>query len=291
MKTWMMFALVPVIQVQVASAYAQTDETAANTNAPGQGQPVAVDAPVNLQAPRPQLTNVVPVEAAAASNTPPQRYPHFASVQQTPPDSEPKIRRDTRFFAAFVVQNARLLDKDAQLFSKDQNVSGAGLLVLMKLREVAPRLMLSAGADWQHLETNGAWTFGSTAMRSNTYAATGVLRYEHAWWLRPFARLALGGRNNHFSMNGALPSFSDSAWTPFGSVSAGLGITSAPIKGGMPVGVSFDLEGGLSGTGTVDVAPSVGFSQKDGAIPVTGPGIGKQGGLEPILRLVFGLHF
>lgn len=291
MKSWMMFAFVSVVQVQVASAYAQTDETAVNTNAPEQGQPVAVDAPANPQAPPAQPINVVPVEAAPVSNSPPQRYPHFASVQQAAPDSKPETRRDTRFFAAFVVQNARLLDNNAQLFSKDQNVSGAGLLVLTKLREVAPQWMLSAGADWQHLETNGAWTFGSTAMRSNTFAATTVLRYEHAWWLRPFARLALGGRNNHFSMSGVSPSYSDSAWAPFGSVSAGLGITSAPTKGGMPVGFSFDIEGGLSGTGTVDVAPSVGFSQKDGVIPVTGPGIGKQGGLEPILRLVFGLHF
>jgi hypothetical protein len=290
MKNWMMLVLASVVQMQVATVYAQADENVVNANPAAPGQPAAADAPETLQAPPSGVPVAVPVQAAIVPVLPPQRYPHFASVQKTPPEPQPEVPRDTRFFLAFVVQNARLLDKDAQLFSKDQNVSGAGLVVLARIRELAPKWMVSAGADWQHLETDGAWTFGSTSTRSNTFAATAVLRYEHSWWLRPFARLALGGRNNHFSMLGVSPSYSDSAWAPFGSVSAGFGIMSAP-KGGMPVGLSFDLEGGLSGSGAVSVAPKAGGSQKDGIIPVSGPGIGKQGGLEPMLRLVFGLHF
>ena len=283
MKSWMMGALAAVLQIQVATAYAQS-------NAAAPGQPVAVDSPPAEDAPPSEMVNAVPVQAATAPASPPSRYPYFASVQQERPKVEPESPRETRFFTAFVVQNTQLLNKDAQLFSKEADASGAGLMLLMRVRELAPKLTVSAGVDWQHLETNGAWTFGSTGMRSNTFAATAVLRYEHAWWLRPFARLALGGRNNHFSMLGASSSYSDSAWAPFGSVSAGLGIMRAPA-GAMPVGLSFDLEAGLSGTGAVSVKPTVGGSQKDGVIPVSGPGVGKQGGLEPMLRFVFGLHF
>jgi hypothetical protein len=286
MKSWKVWVLIAVLHIPVATAQAQPEETAVveSTQVP---PPAAVaDGPAQTA---PADANPTP-PAQVAPLAPPQRYPYFAAVPTTREVAAPDPPRESRFFAAFVVQNARLLDEDAQLFSKDQNVSGGGLLLLARVRELAPKWVLAAGGDWQHLETQGAWTFGSTSMRSNTFAATAVLRYEHSWWLRPFARLAGGASHNHFSMLGSELTYTDSGWTPFGSVSAGLGIMRAP-QGAMPVGLSFDLEGGLSGTGTMDVKPSVGGAQKDGVIPVSGPGIGKQGGLQPMLRLVFGLHF
>jgi len=294
MKIWKVGVLISVLQIPVATAQAQEQP---EENASGAGAPApAVEAsepssePVSASSSAPATSvaeNPAPSSATQAPLNPPPQYSTVANASAV---AVPDLPRKTRYFAALVMQNTRLQDRGAQLFSNEQDVSGAGLLLLAQVRELAPKWMLSVGGEWQHLQTEGAWTFGETSMRSNTLAATAVLRYEHASWLRPFARVAAGGRSSHYKLGGLDPSFSDSGWAPFGSVSAGVGIMRA-ARDSMPVGFSFDLEGGLAGAGEVSVKASARGSQKDGIIAVSGPTVGEQGGLTPMFRLVFGLHF